>query len=93
MSDADLPRCIPKPPFLLENRFVQPAPPNGRKQWSKRKMEPDVALALTDEYIAKIHAQPESAAGQRMHLLNLLGLMGIELNEVRLKFTVCGRLP
>ena len=65
MSDADLPRCIPKPPFLLENRFVQPAPPNGRKQWSKRKMEPDVALALTDEYIAKIHAQPESAAGQR----------------------------
>lgn len=44
---------------------MQPAPPNGRKQWSKRKMEPDVALALTDEYIAKIHAQPESAAGQR----------------------------
>lgn len=72
-DDDRLPRCIPNPDFLAQQRFVEPAPPGGRKQYAKRKMEPDVTRALTNNSIAKIHPQPNSDAGKRaLQLYNIV---------------------
>lgn len=85
-----LPKCIKTPSFIDDDKYAQPAPPQGRKGYQMRKMEPDVVLALQRESLLQIHAEPDSVDGRQAILLyNVIAFQ--ERFDARLKPIIAGK--